>query len=67
MLTITRDGDIVTVVETIQSFTETKRTTVRYNTQTWQSQINDEPWRDMDASARHWVVKHYLKEKKPPE
>lgn len=61
MLTITRDGDIVTVVEEILSFRETKRTVVRYNIQTWQSQINDEPWREMDEAARHWVVKHYLK------
>lgn len=60
MLTITREGNIITVVETLYSFTRTTRKTVRYNMDNWTRQVNDNPWQPMNDADRHWVIKHYL-------
>ena len=60
MLTITREGSIITVVETIHGWTTTQRMTVRFDMNSWTQQTNNDPWRPMDAADRHWVIKHYL-------
>jgi hypothetical protein len=66
MLTITREGNIITVVETIHGFVTTRRTTVRYDMDDWTSQIDNEAWQPMSEADRHWVVKHYLPKTESP-
>lgn len=53
MLTVTRTGNVVTVVESIMSFVDTKRMTVVYNLDTRELRVNDNPPRTMsDADVR---------------
>lgn len=55
MLTIIRNGDIVTVTET-----DPGGTTIRYNTSNWTMQINGDEWKEVEEDHRVWVEKHYL-------
>jgi len=60
MLTITRVGNVITVVETTMSFLKTWTKTVVYNLDTKRSKTNNDPWQDMSHESVAWVNKHYV-------
>ena len=65
MLNITREGNIIKVIETTYSFTDAQTTTILYDLNNYRSKVNNDPWRDMSQSSIDWVLKYYLPKAKP--
>ena len=63
MLTITREGNIITVASDKANWPKT----VCYNMEDWTVRLDQGPWLPMDDADRHWVVKHYLHKAKTQE
>jgi hypothetical protein len=59
-LKITKEGNLIKVVETTHSWHETKTNVVLYNLSEKRSKINNDPWYEMTDTAIEWVMKYYL-------
>ena len=59
-LKITKEGNLIKIVETIRSCHETKTNVVLYNLSEKTSKINNNPWREMTDTAVKWVMEYYL-------
>lgn len=60
MLHITRKDNVIKVVETILSFTDTKINTILYDIENKKKKMNNETWREMNTSDIDWVNKYYI-------
>ena len=59
-LKVTKEGNLIKVVETTHCWNETKTNIVLYNLSEKTSKINNDPWYEMTDSAIQWVMKYYL-------
>lgn len=59
-LKITKEGNLIKVVETINSWHNTKKNVVLYNLSEKTSKVNNDPWYKMTDTAVQWVEKYYL-------
>lgn len=59
-LKITKEGNLIKVVETIHSWRETQTNVVLYNLSEKTSKINNSPWYKMTDTAIEWVMEYYL-------
>ena len=60
MLKITKEENIIKVVEILPSFTDTSVKTVLYDMENKKKKVADDPWYPMTQSDIDWVIKYYL-------
>ena len=60
MLKITKEENIIKVVEISPSFIYTDTTTVLYDMENKKKKVADDPWYPMTQSDIDWVTKYYL-------
>lgn len=60
MLKITKEGNIIKVVETLPSWTRTDVRTILYDMENKKKKVADDPWYPMTQSDIDWVTKYYL-------
>lgn len=59
-LKITKEGNLIKVVETVHFCNETQRNVILYNLSERTSKVNNGPWYEMSDTAVQWVMKYYL-------
>lgn len=59
-LKITKEGNLIKIVETIRSRHETKTNVVLYNLSEKTSKINNNPWHEITDTTVQWIMEYYL-------
>lgn len=59
-LKITKEGNIIKVVETLCSWHHTNVTTILYDMENKKKKGGNDPWYPMTQSDIDWVTKYYL-------
>lgn len=57
MLTITKQGNIIKVLEQLVDF---NTRIIQYDMQNKKKKVDDDPWYPMTQSDIDWVIKYYL-------
>ena len=60
MLQISKEDNIIKVMETIPTWTMTDVNVVFYDMENKRKKVNNDPWYPMSKSCIDWVEKYYL-------
>ena len=60
MLQISKEDNIIKVMETIPTWTMTDVNVVFYDMENKRKKVNNDPWYPMSKSCIEWVEKYYL-------
>lgn len=60
MLQISKEDNIIKVMETIPTWTMTDVNVVFYDMKNKRKKVNNDPWYPMSKSCIEWVEKYYL-------
>lgn len=60
MLQISKEDNIIKVIETIPTWTMTDVNVVFYDMKNKRKKVNNDPWYPMSKSCIEWVEKYYL-------
>lgn len=60
MLQVSKEDNIIKVIETIPTWTMTDVNVVFYDMENKRKKVNNDPWYPMSKSCIEWVEKYYL-------
>lgn len=60
MLQVSKEDNIIKVMETIPTWTMTDVNVVFYDMENKRKKVNNDPWYPMSKSCIEWVEKYYL-------